>query len=429
MSTGYRNLVLNEAGDLLKHQSLMMHKVLMGIIAGYSILFSIMDFTFKEPEEACITLSVLPGVIISFILFYNGRIYISKLFNVLQTMAAITALSVFTGTDSLVFMYFFPIIIGSFVLFQGKEIVTAYVLAVFAFLLLLFITYSDIVWGHMVEEEYNLQMDQIMNIVGVSIITTSQVFYMTRVSSRIQHRLVANMKVLDIRNEQLMSTVYTRDRMMSVISHDLRSPVATLDTAADILVGGELDPVVQKTFLKQFKVKTSTLLILIDQLLDWSRAQTNTIRMNKEDLPIEDLNKYLRNLSELLSFDKKIAIEIDFVGAENAVINCDRHMIEGVFRNLLSNAVKFSEKGSSVKVYSRLVANGREFVIEDHGKGMTQEQIDNLLQKVSFTTEGTLKEVGHGFGLQLVHEFLEKHNSKLKVTSTLGKGSVFSFVL
>ena len=152
-------------------------------------------------------------------------------------------------------------------------------------------------------------------------------------------------------------------------------------------------------------------------------------RIKKEDLHMVDLNKYLRNLAELLSFDKKIAIEIDFGGAEDATVNCDRHMIEGVFRNLLSNAVKFSEKGSSIKVYSRLVANGREFVIEDHGKGMTQEQIDNLLQKVSFSTEGTLKEVGHGFGLQLVHEFLEKHNSKLKVTSTLGKGSVFSFVL
>jgi signal transduction histidine kinase len=425
----YRNQVLEEYGDLLTHQSQIMHRMLMLLTASSSVLFFFVDLFFGETIEAWLTLSILPLTAISFLFYKWSWIYFSKLFNVLQSALVITVISTYVGADGLVFMYIIPIFIASFMLFQGKEVVTAYVVASISFLFLVFCIYADAVWGHAYYNPEDVVIDRYMNIVGVTILTIAELVSITRVSASIQKRLLASSRALDMRNKQLSTTIYTRDRMMSVISHDLRSPVATLDTAADILNAGGLDEAVQKSFFRQFKMKTSHLLILIDQLLDWSRAQTNTIRMNRVDIGLEEMGRYIKGIAGLLSSEKKVKVVVDFNGAENDTVNCDRHMIEGVFRNLISNAVKFSEEGGTVRIYSRKLENGREFIVEDHGRGMTQEQIDNLQQKVSFTTEGTLNEVGHGFGLQLVHEFLEKHGSELKVKSTVGKGSRFSFVL
>jgi len=425
----YRKLVIEEYTDLLEHQSQIMHRMLMVLTAVSSVLFFGLDLIVNEIEEALITLSILPLTGITYLLYRLKWIYASKLFSIIQVEIVITVLSIYVGADSLVFMYIFPIVIAAFVLFQGKQIATAYILAFISFLSLLTCIFADAVWGHDSILDVNVVADRYMNIVGVTATVITQLISITRVSASIQKRLLASSRALDIRNKQLTSTIYTRDRMMSVISHDLRSPVATLDTAADILNSGDLEAAVQKSFIKQFKMKTSSLLIMIDQLLDWSRAQTNTIKMNREDITMIQIERHLKAIGSLLSSDKRVKIVVDFSGAEDDVVHADRHMLEGVFRNLISNAVKFSQEEGVVRVYTRKLDHAREFIVEDFGKGMTPAQVEDLKQGVSFTTEGTLKEVGHGFGLQLVNEFLERHGSELHVQSTLGKGSRFSFVI
>lgn len=425
----YRKQVIEEYTDLLEHQSQIMHRMLMIMTAVSSVLFFVVDLVFYEVEEAFITLTILPLTGVAYLLYRLNFIYASKVFNVIQTVVVISALSMYVGADGLVFMYIFPIVIAGFILFQGKQIATAYVLATLSFVLLVLCVYADAVWGHNVLLEANVVADRYMNVTGVAAMIITELISITRVSASIQKRLLASSRALDIRNKQLTSTIYTRDRMMSVISHDLRSPVATLDTAADILNSGELDTTVQRSFIKQFKMKTSSLLIMIDQLLDWSRTQTNTIKMNREDISMIQIERHLKAIGSLLSSDKNVKIVVDFSGAEDDVIHADRHMLEGVFRNLISNAVKFSQEGGIVRVYTRKLNHAREFFVEDFGKGMTTEQVEDLQQGVSFTTEGTFKEVGHGFGLQLVKEFLERHGSELHVQSTLGKGSRFSFVI
>jgi len=425
----YRKLVIEEYTDLLEHQSQIMHRMLMVLTAVSSVLFFGLDLIVNEIEEALITLSILPLTGITYLLYRLKWIYASKLFSIIQVEIVITVLSIYVGADSLVFMYIFPIVIAAFVLFHGKQIATAYILAFISFLSLLTCIFADAVWGHDSILDVNVVADRYMNIVGVTATVITQLISITRVSASIQKRLLASSRALDIRNKQLTSTIYTRDRMMSVISHDLRSPVATLDTAADILNSGDLEAAVQKSFIKQFKMKTSSLLIMIDQLLDWSRAQTNTIKMNREDITMIQIERHLKAIGSLLSSDKRVKIVVDFSGAEDDVVHADRHMLEGVFRNLISNAVKFSQEEGVVRVYTRKLDHAREFIVEDFGKGMTPAQVEDLKQGVSFTTEGTLKEVGHGFGLQLVNEFLERHGSELHVQSTLGKGSRFSFVI
>ena len=102
-------------------------------------------------------------------------------------------------------------------------------------------------------------------------------------------------------------------------------------------------------------------------------------------------------------------------------------MIETILRNLISNAVKFSDAGNKIIIRSRNFENRRLFEIQDFGKGMAKEQLQKLRDGISFTTFGTNKEKGNGFGLQLVQEFLRRHNSHLEVESKLDEGSLFRF--
>jgi signal transduction histidine kinase len=104
-------------------------------------------------------------------------------------------------------------------------------------------------------------------------------------------------------------------------------------------------------------------------------------------------------------------------------------MIDSVFRNLLANAIKFTPVEGVISIAAKKMDSLIEFSIQDSGVGMTLDQIDNIIKGVQFTTRGTNREKGRGFGMVLVTEFLAKHKSTLNIESTPGKGTRFSFVL
>jgi signal transduction histidine kinase len=100
-----------------------------------------------------------------------------------------------------------------------------------------------------------------------------------------------------------------------------------------------------------------------------------------------------------------------------------------ILYNLAGNAIKFTPVGGVISITATEFEHEIEFCIQDSGVGMNQEQIDNILKGVQFTTRGTNREKGRGFGMVLVSEFLTKHKSTLHIESTLGKGTRFTFKL
>jgi signal transduction histidine kinase len=111
------------------------------------------------------------------------------------------------------------------------------------------------------------------------------------------------------------------------------------------------------------------------------------------------------------------------------VIHVDHNMIDSVFRNLFANAIKFTPIEGIISITAKKEDEHIEFSFQDAGVGMTPEQIDNILRGIQFTTRGTNREKGRGFGMVLVTEFLAKHKSTLNIESTLGKGTRFRFRL
>jgi two-component system sensor histidine kinase/response regulator len=208
----------------------------------------------------------------------------------------------------------------------------------------------------------------------------------------------------------------------------LRSPIIALNSAMNVFSENELDPIIQKEIVGDIKIKSSRLLSLIDDLLEWSRAQSSSINCTIDKINIAHFKLFLEELVDLIGAAKNIKLELDFkFNPSTEFILCDKNLMETVLRNLVSNAIKFSNEGSKLVISVTDKNNKCEFSIQDFGKGLTEKQIAEIKKGHSFTTKGTASETGHGLGLQLVQEFLKKQDSELQIESQPGQGSRFYF--
>lgn len=222
----------------------------------------------------------------------------------------------------------------------------------------------------------------------------------------------------------------TKDRFFSIIAHDLKNPFNSLLGILDLLKEDydELDDVERKEYVEILNKTSNRLFRLLTNLLDWSRAQTNSIKFEPKDTNIseiiDDNIKMLQYQAE--AKDIKLVSNIQ----EIIILEADYNMISSVVRNLLNNAIKFTNKGGCVRVYAVKEYDYYKFCVEDNGVGISKENISKLFKiEEKLTTQGTDSEVGTGLGLMLCKEFIEKHGGVIRVESVLGEGAIFSFSL
>ena len=415
---------------LLEEKSIRLHEMFMLIVVIFCLIYTFVDLWLGQNLQALITLATVFFTGISFLLYRKKKYYLSKLWNMVLLTIIIQALIIQTGIDSYVFIYFIPLLIGNLFIFQGKEAKTGYILLVVDSLLMICSMLLLDRWIKLPIMPHELaELDGTMNLIGVSLICIAQAYFIVQVTDGIHRKLVTRTRALNVKNEQLMTTLYTRERMMSVLSHDLRSPIASLDSAADLLQNEELDRETEKAILGQFKERTSGVLDLIDKLLLWTRSQTNNIQYNESTIALSDLEAIVNSICSLSVTDKNIQYKLNFPGNSNVQILGDKDMLETVFRNLISNASKYSKENGDVQITAQQTPHGWCFRVIDFGIGISPEFLKKLNSGDVLSTRGTKNEIGHGLGLQLVNDFLSKHGSHLLVSSVEGKGSEFYFYL
>lgn len=414
--------------DLLMNYSNIMHVWLMKIMAIYSIVYTFVNIYLGDVLQGYTTAIALPLVITSYFLFKKGFVFTSKVFNVVQILTVITMLSVLSGVFSLLYLYYFPLIIASLILFQGSQKMTGFVFSGIIVVLLLVTSQIDKPLDDIHLNPDHLKADQFINIIGVCGLCILLLIFANMSFTQIRKNLTEQAFELSKKNDQLTAVIYTREKMMSVISHDLRSPIIALNSAMNIFSDQEIDPAFQKEIVGDIKKKSLRLLTMIDDLLVWTKSQSDSINCSIEKISIEHFKDYLTDLINLIGATKKIELEIDFkFDPKTEFILCDKNLMETILRNLVSNAIKFSDEGSKLQISAIDKNNKCEFSIKDFGKGLTEKQMADIKSGNSFTTKGTAQELGHGLGLQLVQEFLKKQNSELEVESSLGEGSRFYF--
>ena len=419
-----------EDSSILQEKTLRLHVIFMWIVVMFCVVYTGVDLWLGQYLQAGITFSTIFFTAISYLLYKQKKYFVSKVWNMLILTLIIQLLVIQTGIDSYVFIYFIPLLMGNLFIFQGKEARAGYViLTIDAILMINSMLFLNDITPLPVMNAELAEIDGFMNLVGVSVICIAETFFIVKVTDGIHRKLVLRTRALNLKNEQLMSTLYTRDRMMAVLSHDLRSPVASLDSAAALLQTEEIDKEMEKAILGQFKVRTSGLLDLIDKLLLWTRTQTNNIEYVEREILLSEMEGVVKNICSLSTSDKNIQYQVNFGASVNSKILGDMDMLDTIFRNLISNATKYSKENGEVQITAQQTPHGWCFRVIDFGVGMTQDFLNNMNSGEVLSTRGTKNEIGHGLGLQLVNDFLNKHNSHLLVSTLEGKGSEFYFYL
>ncbi len=227
--------------------------------------------------------------------------------------------------------------------------------------------------------------------------------------------------------EQIRKVNQTRDLMYSIISHDIRSPFASISMMVSMLAEGYLDAGTEEfdEIIQNLNNSTKETYDLLDNLLQWTRTQTGNIESNLELL---DLGEITNNAVSLISKRSELkGVEVRSKVPVGLSAHADKNMVSGVIRNLLSNAVKFTEEGGSIEVTGSTDGARTLLQVTDTGVGMSAEQLSKLFRKDTFhTTPGTQNEKGSGLGLHLVKDFTERNGGEVKVESEPGKGTTFS---
>ena len=222
----------------------------------------------------------------------------------------------------------------------------------------------------------------------------------------------------------------SKDKLLSIISHDLRAPFSSLLGFAEILINEPNLPEEERNEFLQYIYEASQIqLQMVNHLLDWTRLQSGTMKFDPQRLDIKDV---IDNCVSVLTGSViRKNIQIKVIGVNGIFVTADERLISQAITNLLSNAVKFTPSGKKINVsIDNFKESMIEVVITDEGVGIEEKYHDKLFRiDAKFTKIGTAGEKGSGFGLPLVKEIIEKHNGEIWFYSEYNNGSEFHFTL
>lgn len=232
-------------------------------------------------------------------------------------------------------------------------------------------------------------------------------------------------------NLQLKQLNATKNKFFSIIAHDLKNPFQAIFGFSELLMRNaeDFDEEQRQELLAMIKTSSEGAFNLLENLLQWARTQTESIKYNPSMINVGDILEQNINLVKATAENKKISLLAH--SKNNCHAFADANMINLVVRNLLSNAIKFTQANGQISLACfNLKDNQIAVSISDTGVGISEANLNKLFRiDEYFTTSGTLGEGGTGLGLIICREFVEKNKGELSVESQLNEGTTFTFTL
>ncbi len=230
--------------------------------------------------------------------------------------------------------------------------------------------------------------------------------------------------------EELKNLNKAKDRLFSIIAHDLRSPFTGLIGFSDYLIEDieDLSTDEIKTFAKKINESAKNIYSLLENLLEWSRIERGTIEPEIDEFDINVVIEAAIYLLRANTSNKNITIINNIT--KPLYVKADHNMISSVIRNLLSNAIKFSFPGSTIHIEGIKGDEFNSIQIIDKGKGMSKDVLSKIFDSSVHVSElGTNNEKGSGLGLIICKELIERNNGIISCASELNKGTTFTISL
>ncbi|EMS31565.1 hypothetical protein C943_02220 [Mariniradius saccharolyticus AK6] len=237
-------------------------------------------------------------------------------------------------------------------------------------------------------------------------------------------------KELEEKSMELAESNRMKNRIFSILGHDLKMPVAQLKGVLELLHNQELSKEEFEGISHILKRNVDGLFETIDNILIWSRSQMEGFRVQPSRVKMIRVVRPCLELLQYQASSKDIIVYL-YVDPDEEVF-ADPDLLQIIIRNLISNAIKFSNKGSRIDVMTKVEGDILKLIVQDFGTGMSEVKLDTILNQQVLLLEssaGTEKEKGTGLGLSLCKEFLSKMQGSLEIESKKGEGTKVTVVL
>ena len=232
--------------------------------------------------------------------------------------------------------------------------------------------------------------------------------------------------------EELNESNRTKDKMFSIIAHDLRSPFSAILGTSKILVQEASKENVEveklRMFLKMLNDTAGKTYDLLINLLEWSHLQSERIVVKPEKLNLSDIIAENVEIGQTVAVGKNISLQYTTLG--DFMLVSDKAIINTVLRNLISNAIKYTPQNGNITVSAEKKDDMYQVSVKDSGVGISEENLNKIFRLDSIqSTPGTDNEKGTGLGLVLCKDFINKIDGSIWVESIFGQGATFTFTL
>jgi two-component system sensor histidine kinase/response regulator len=269
------------------------------------------------------------------------------------------------------------------------------------------------------------------NLGGVDYITKpfKQKELLVRIKNHLD--LIESKRKIELQAKQLTEDNAFKDKLFSIIGHDLRSPLSSLKFTIDLIIRGIIDHK-DELFINtitNLSKSTDEAYVLLENLLGWAKSQSGVLVIIPEILNLKEIAESNARLLKLNLNNKNIQFKLNI--PDNLTAFADNQMINTVLRNLFSNAIKFTPNDGTIEISASVtVKNIVEVKVTDSGVGISPDDLQRLFSPTNpLKKAGTNHESGSGLGLILCKDFIQKNGGNLMVESKPGVGSSFAFTL
>ncbi|HET8827853.1 MAG TPA: MASE3 domain-containing protein [Pelobium sp.] len=277
------------------------------------------------------------------------------------------------------------------------------------------------------KSEVKLTIDDEIQVYCLDIISEDHEFATTDETYLVLCQDITKLKLAE---EQLTELNATKDKLFSIIAHDLKNPFTTILASSELIYKSAPKLGFEKTqnlALRSHEAAKNAY-TLLENLLSWSMVQTGILKSNPQKIDVDSL--FTSAFKTMLPSASAKGIEIVFPPALSLYCYADINMTNTILRNLLSNAIKFSFNNTTIYIKVALEADFVKFSVTDQGVGIDAENLNYLLSSNAVVSkDGTGKEKGTGLGLQLCKDFIRLNEGKFNIMGSLGEGATFEFWL
>lgn len=249
------------------------------------------------------------------------------------------------------------------------------------------------------------------------------VFFIFMVTTAVRKNYHAERKLVEQKAVELEQVNETKNKLFSILAHDLRSPLASVQNYLEVLSEFKLDDDERRSMERELLNSTQNTQQMLANLLSWSKSQMEGVTVKLVELNLKEVLQGTLQINQAIAAEKGIQLTDQLT--DSAFIIADPDMLQLIVRNLVNNAIKFTNPGGQIMVSSEIIGDDCQVRIKDTGIGIPHDQQNDIFSLKTSSTYGTKNEKGVGLGLVLCKEFAELQGGKIAFESAPGTGSTF----